>query len=157
MILRLPGLMGLRHLLLDHLAQGGELGVACGIHLLGRREQRRQAVAVLDQVLLPADEVHVLQQYLHLAPDEQALEGRIVDVHIVDVDFLHLFGVGLDRWPAWPPRRAIWRCTVRANDETALSMRLSTLTRSRWMRLSSRSTWRKKPSPPRISVLYFSS
>ena len=32
-----------------------------------------------------------------------------------------------------------WRCTVSANDATALSMRLSTFTRSRWIRLSSRS------------------
>jgi hypothetical protein len=34
-------------------------------------------------------------------------------------------------------------------------MRLSTFTRSRWIRLSSRSACRKKLSPPRISVLYF--
>ena len=53
--LRLPGLIGLRHLLFDHLAQRRELGVAGGIDLRRRREQRRQSVAILDQVLLPAD------------------------------------------------------------------------------------------------------
>ena len=49
------------------------------------------------------------------------------------------------------------RSRVRVKDETALSMRFSTLTRKRCIRLSSRSFWRKKPSPPRTWVLYFSS
>ena len=109
------------------------------------------------EVLPPADEVHVLEQHLDLAPDQQALEGRVVDVHILDVDLLHRLRVRLDAGRAWPPRRASWRSTVSANDVTALSIRLSTLTRSRWIRLSSRSTCRKKLSPPRISVLYFAS
>ena len=94
--LRLPGLIGLRHLRFDHLAQRGELGVARRVDLLRRGVERRQAVAVLDQVLLPADEVHVLEQHLDLAPDEQALEGGIVDVHVLDVDLLHLLGVRFD-------------------------------------------------------------
>ena len=59
-------------------------------------EERGQAVAVLDQVLLPADEVHVLKQHLDLAPDQQALEGRVVDVHVLDVDLLDRLGVALD-------------------------------------------------------------
>ena len=96
MTLRLPGLSGCAALALDDLAEGGELGVARRIHLPRRREQRRETVAVLDQVLPPADEVHVLQQHLDLAADEQALEGRVVDVHVLDVDLLDGLGVGLD-------------------------------------------------------------
>jgi hypothetical protein len=32
-------------------------------------------------------QVHVAQQHLDLAPDQQALEGRVVDVDVGDVDF----------------------------------------------------------------------
>ena len=102
-------------------------------------------------------EVDILEQHLHLAADEQALEGRIVDVHVLDVDLFDVLGCALRSARASPRRRASCRSTVRAKDGTALSIRLSTLTRSRWIRLSSRSTCRKKPSPPRILVLYFAS
>jgi hypothetical protein len=47
-------------LALDDFAECLELGVARRAHLLRRREQRRQPVAVLDEVLPPADTVHVL-------------------------------------------------------------------------------------------------
>ncbi len=110
MTLRLPGLIGLRHLSLDHLAQRGELGVAGGIHLSRRRQQCGQPVAVLDQVLLPADQVDVLQQHLDLAPDEQALEGRIVDVHVLDVDLLTA------------PRRALRCCASVASTSRELAL-----------------------------------
>ena len=80
----------------DHLAQGGELGVTGSIHLRRRRMQGRQAIAIFDQVLFPADEVHVLQQHLHLAPDEQTLKRGVFNIHVLDVDLLQLLGVALD-------------------------------------------------------------
>ena len=89
-------------LLLDHVAQLGQLGVACSIHLLGGGQQCGQPVAVLDEVLLPADEVHVAQQHLDLAADQQGFKGRVVDIDIGDVDFLDAiaafdaFGKALD-------------------------------------------------------------
>ena len=96
MTLRLPGLIGLRHLRSMTSRRRRELGVARRAHLVRGGVECGEAVAVLDQVLLPADEVHVLQQHLDLAADEQALEGGIVDVHVLDVDLLQLLGVALD-------------------------------------------------------------
>ena len=97
MTLRLPGLIGLLAFVLDHLAQSAASLASRSASDLGRRRMERcQPVAVLDQVLLPADEVHILEQHLDLAADEQALEGGIVDVHILDVDLLHLLGMALD-------------------------------------------------------------
>jgi hypothetical protein len=37
-----------------------------------------------------------VKQYLHLAPDEKALEGGVIHVNIFDVDFLNRFRMGLD-------------------------------------------------------------
>ena len=96
MTLRLPALSGWRHFALDDLAESGELGVTRRADLLRRREERGQAVAVLDEVLPPADAVHVLEQHLDLAPDQQALESRIVHVHVLDVDLFHRLRVGFD-------------------------------------------------------------
>src|ERR1035438_8573268 len=62
-------------LALDDFAQSLELGVPRRAYLFRRRKERRQPVAVLGQVLPPADTVNVLQQHLYLAADEQALES----------------------------------------------------------------------------------
>ena len=83
-------------LLLDHGAQVGQLGVSGLVHLLGGIEEGRQAVAILDQVLLPADKIDVLQQHLDLATDQQCLEGRIVDLDIRDFRFVHLVRCGFN-------------------------------------------------------------
>ena len=96
MILRLPGLIGFAEFAFDDVAEGFELGVARRAHLLGGGKQRGEPVAVLDQVLPPANQVHVLQQHFHFAPDQKALESRVVDVHIFDVDFFNRFGLGFD-------------------------------------------------------------
>ena len=53
--LAVAGVERVAALVLDDFAQGVELGVARGAHLLRGGEQRREAVAVLDQVLPPAD------------------------------------------------------------------------------------------------------
>ena len=87
---------GVAAFVLNHFAQAGELGVAGGIDLLGRCQQGGQAVAVFDEVLLPADQIDVAEQHLDLAPDQQALEGRVVDVDIGDVDFFDFVGVCFD-------------------------------------------------------------
>ena len=55
-----------------------------------------QTVAVLDQFLLPANHVHVFQQHLYLSPDEQTLERRVVEIHVLDVDLFHLVDLTLD-------------------------------------------------------------
>ena len=47
------------------------------------RQQGRQAVAVFQQVLLPANQIHIAQQHLDLAPDQQGLECRVVDSTLV--------------------------------------------------------------------------
>ena len=41
-------------------------------------------------------QVHVAQQHLDLAPDQQALESRVVDVHVVDVDLFNCLVVRFD-------------------------------------------------------------
>lgn len=46
--------------------------------------------------MLPASQVHVLEEDLDLAADEKALEGGVVEVHVLDVDLLQLFDVALD-------------------------------------------------------------
>ena len=94
--LRLPALSGWRHLRSMTSRRACKLGVTRRAHLFCRRKKRGEPVAVLDEVLPPADAVHVLQQHLDLAPDQQALESRIVRVHILDVDFFHRLRVGLD-------------------------------------------------------------
>ena len=88
--------MAARHFLLDDLAEGLELGVPRRAHLLCRREQRGQPVAVFDEVLPPADAIHVLEQYLYLAPDQQALESRVFGVYVCNVDFFKGLGLGFD-------------------------------------------------------------
>ena len=103
--LAVVGVDRLTTLAADDLAEGVELGVSRRAHLLGSREERRKPVAVLDEVLPPADVVHVLKQHLDLAPDQQALERRIVDVHVVDVDLLNRIVMGVDLGEQWLPRR----------------------------------------------------
>src|SRR6185295_6950381 len=80
----------------DDFAEGGELGVAFSGDLAGRADHGCQTIAILNEILLPAHEVHVLQQHLDLAADQQALEGRILDVHVVDVDLLQILRLGLN-------------------------------------------------------------
>ena len=95
-ILRLPAIERLAALALDDLAKSAELGVARRTHLLRRRKQRGEPVAVFDEVLPPADAVHVLEQHFDLAPNQQALESRVINVDVLDVDFLDGFRVGFD-------------------------------------------------------------
>ena len=49
----------------------------------------------LEQILTPADAVHVLQEHLDLAANEQALKSGIVGVHVLNVELFHflVFGV----------------------------------------------------------------
>ena len=103
--LAVVGVDGLAALAADDLTEGVELGIPRRAHLLGRRVERGQPVAVLDEVLPPTDAVHVLEQHLDLAPDQQALERRIVHIHVFDVDLIDRFGVGFEPGQAWPARR----------------------------------------------------
>ena len=80
----------------NHVAQGCQLGIASGIHLARCRQQGRQAVAVFQQILLPADQIHIAQQHLDLATDQQGFERRVVDIDVGNVDFLQCFGMGFD-------------------------------------------------------------
>ena len=52
--------------------------------------QRREAIAIFDQILFPANLVDVLKEDLDLAADQQTLECRVFDVHFRDVDLFHL-------------------------------------------------------------------
>ena len=73
----------------DDVTEGLEFGVARSTDLVRRRVERGETVAVFDQVLLPAHEIHILHQHLHLATYEQTLEGRDVNLDVFDVDFFH--------------------------------------------------------------------
>src|SRR5690606_6635361 len=77
---------GVAALVFDHLAQRSQFCVTGGIDLFGRRQQCGQPVAVLDQILFPANQVNVAEQHLDLASDEQRLKSRVVYVDIRDVD-----------------------------------------------------------------------
>ena len=44
----------------------------------------------------PPDPVDVLQEDLHLAADEQRLEGGIVDVHVINCQLIHGIGMAVD-------------------------------------------------------------
>src|SRR3989339_363769 len=94
--LAVSGVDGVEALLLDDLAQGIELGVACGADLLRGGMKGRQAVAVLDKVLLPTHKIHIMKQHLYLASDQQGLESRVVNVHIGNIRFLDRFCVLFD-------------------------------------------------------------
>jgi hypothetical protein len=156
MTLRLPGLIGCWHLCGDHVAQRQQLGIAAGIYLRAAARNRWPGGCGLRSGPAPADQVHIAQQHLDLAADQQALKGRVVDVHVGNVDSSIVSSRCASMRRAWLHILEL-ALHGQAKDDTALSMRLSTFTRSRWIRLSSRSTWRKKLSPPRIWVLYFSS
>ena len=99
--LRHPGVVSV----LDFGEHGDELymvmelvsGTSLGAQLEDKVPMGLPAIgAIFDQLLFPADQVHVLQQHLYFAPDEQALEGGIVEVHVLDVDLVHLVRVALD-------------------------------------------------------------
>ena len=94
--LAVPGIDRLAALVRDHLAQRTELGIACSIDLLGGGDERSQPVAILDQILPPAHEIHILEQHLHLATHDQALEGWIVEIQVLDLEFFYLFRLRLD-------------------------------------------------------------
>ena len=47
-----------------------------------------QAIAIFGQVLPPAHAIDILKQHLDLAPDEQSLKGGIIDVDIVNGQFI---------------------------------------------------------------------
>ena len=74
----------------------GQFGVALSGDLLGRGQQRGQAVAVFDQVLLPANQVHVAQQHFDFAPHQQGFKRRVFDVDVGNVDFFDTFVVVFD-------------------------------------------------------------
>ncbi len=96
MTLRLPALMGSRHLCWMTSRRAASLASRAASTSRAAATQGGQAVAVLQEVLLPADEVDVLEQHLDLAPDQEALEGGVVEVDVVDVDLLDVAGLGLD-------------------------------------------------------------
>ena len=80
----------------DDLPQRLQLGIAGSGDLAGGGGQRRQAVAIVVQVLAPARQIHVAEQHLDLAADQKPLVAGIVHVDIRDIDLFHLFGAGLD-------------------------------------------------------------
>lgn len=73
----------------DDAAQRLQFGIARGSHLLRCRKQRGEAVAVLREILLPAHEVHILEQHFYFSAHEQRLKRGIVHVEVFDFDFLH--------------------------------------------------------------------
>lgn len=64
--------------------------------LLCRRIQRGKAVAVLDQVLFPAQQINIAQQHLDLATNQQGFKGWVIDVHVFDVQLFDLLAVRFD-------------------------------------------------------------
>ena len=58
--------------------------------------QGGQSIAVFNEFLSPADQVHVLQQHLDLAADQQALEGRVFDVDVGNIEFFQFDRLLLD-------------------------------------------------------------
>ena len=58
--------------------------------------QGRQAITVLDEVLFPTDQIHIPQEHLDLTSDQKALEGRIVDINVGDIDFVDFICMRFD-------------------------------------------------------------
>ena len=80
----------------DNPAQLFQLGIPRRGDQVGGGQQGRQAVAVLSQILAPAHPIHVLQQYANLTTDQQGLERGIIDVDIVDHEFVHRVDMAVD-------------------------------------------------------------
>ena len=85
--LPVAGIEWVAHFFRDHFSQRGEFRVAGRTDLVGSEVERRETFAVFIEILFPADKVYVLDQHLHLSPNEQTLERGIVNLHILDVDF----------------------------------------------------------------------
>ena len=94
--LAVSGIDGVLALAGDLLPQFQQLVVACNADLLCRRIQRGKAVAVLDQVLFPAQQINVAQQHLDLATNQQGFKGRVIDVHVFDVQLFDFLAVRFD-------------------------------------------------------------
>ena len=94
--LSIVGIERLSALAFNDIAKSMELGVTRGSHLFRRRQECGKPVAVFDEVLPPADAVHVLEQHFHLAPDQQALKSRVVRVHVSNVNFFNRIRLGFD-------------------------------------------------------------
>ena len=153
-ILRLPGLIGFRHL--PSITRLSSASLASRLASTWRAAASRVASRLRSsiEVLLPADEIDILQQHLHLAAHQQALEGGILDVDILNIDLFQIFGLGLDtrEHGLYIAELALDReCEGRHSAFHALQ----DVHAQRWIRLSSRSACRKKPVPPLTSVLYF--
>ena len=96
MALRFAVLIGSRHFRSIISRSSASLASRSGRYLPGRGVKRRQPVAVLDQVLLPSHRIDVLKQNLDLATDQEAFEGRILDVDVRDIQFLKFACLFLD-------------------------------------------------------------
>jgi hypothetical protein len=52
------------------------------------REQGFEAFTIFVQILPPTDTVDILKEHLDLPTNKQSLEGGVIDIDIVDGDFL---------------------------------------------------------------------
>jgi len=80
----------------DHTLQCGKLGVPLRRDKPSGREECLQSVAIFDEILPPTNTIDILEKHLDLPADEQGLEGRIVDIDVVDGKFLNRVVVGVD-------------------------------------------------------------
>src|SRR5581483_5434135 len=95
--LSVPRIHGLPAFTSDNFPKCVELGIPRSVYLLCGREQRCKPVPVLDEVLTPSDTVNILQQHLDFPADKKTLKGGIINIDILNVDFLdaHLTGLEL--------------------------------------------------------------
>ena len=75
----------------DQFTQFLQLVIAGGADLLCCCVQGGQAVAIFNQVLLPAQQVYISQQNLDFATDQEGFKGGVVNVHIGDVELFNFF------------------------------------------------------------------
>ena len=118
MTLRLPGLIGLRHLCSITSRSAASLASRAASDLAWRRRSsvaRRLRSSI--RSCFQRTRSTSLSSTLTLRPTSRLSKAGIVDVHVLDVDLFHRPRRGSRSGPAWPPRRASWRSTVRANDD----------------------------------------
>jgi hypothetical protein len=72
----------------DVLFETTKLLVSIDIDLPRLSEQPGEDLLVLPQILFPSDEIHILQKHLDLGPDEVRVKVVVVEIDVLDAQFL---------------------------------------------------------------------